>query len=459
MSRKMLLAVLGFAVFTVLPLLTSSDEVRAQSAPAVSRNEDALVCPVGPAMMTGLQVQNVGTSNATIAVNYYNPNGSSAGSDAFMVQGPGSTSTMLPSGFIGAAVVSSDTGQVAAVVTSYGGDTANSPFSAFRCPQGFPGSGLVGPVEDNKQPIYNQNVAGSSTEVTNWFYDQSGGQSTKSYTAKLNPNQMKKTNAKKAGGKKGGTPGTILSYGDFFRAVYAYTLLASQASDEPPDHVGGVDFGSAADVGYLSIPPAAPGRAATGTINILSHFSGDQDVVLTFFDDQGSPTETITGTLPGQGVYQHSATITSTGSSSLIYRGSGLSGNWTHQQSSGDGIRATLRSGNWPAAKPTDVLTKRGYAFGASSTQQAKVSVVLQNVGTKKVKVKVRIFNGDTGKKVQGGTVNIEAGGVGTLPFKKRARGENLYAEISVKGKGGAVVGSLMRSYQGDVDFYPAVPR
>jgi len=68
------------------------------------------------------------------------------------------------------------------------------------------------------------------------------------------------------------------------------------------------------------------------------------------------------------------------------------------------------------------------------------------------------VFDGDTGKKVQAGKATIAAGATATMPFKKRARGNNLYTEITIKGKG-SVAAWLMRNFKGDVDFYAAVPR
>jgi len=469
MSRKMLLAALGFALFTALPLLTPSDEVKAQPLPQVTRNPDvpgAIVCALhelAKEHMAGIAVMNRFPDPGFVDVRYVARSGTAAITTTARLDGPGSGYYMPPDGFKGSVHISSTSGQpLAAIVNVYASSTSEAPAASYRCLPAWESWGLIFPIESNKQDIRFQNTDDDPTVVTMYLFDATGGQSQSSpYIRRAKPYQSWATNANKVGDRNVEWPGYALAYGDANNVLNGYTTLDSRSVSGPRDVLPAVDWLNSADQGFLPLPGPRVVGAFTATLTIVNHESGDQPIDVVFLDPDGHTTTAITGTLPSRGIYQRSAVFTPLDPPDLVIVGVDVRAASTYVQYDGlpeRGRSTTSRSGAWPASKPTDVITKRGYGFGAPSTKKSKVSVVLHNVGAKTVKVKLRIFDGDTGKKVQSGTATIAAGGSATVPFKKRARGGNLFAEISVKGKG-SVLGWLMRTHKGDADFYTAVPR
>lgn len=103
-----------------------------------------------------------------------------------------------------------------------------------------------------------------------------------------------------------------------------------------------------------------------------------------------------------------------------------------------------------------DIITKSAIAFGAVSSKQSAVSLYVMNVGTKKAKVRVTLKDG-SGKKTQAKTLkNIPPRGVGVLDYGKKSRGNDIFADIKVKGSG-SILAWLVRAQDGDAQIIPAL--
>lgn len=100
--------------------------------------------------------------------------------------------------------------------------------------------------------------------------------------------------------------------------------------------------------------------------------------------------------------------------------------------------------------------TKRAIAFGALSSEDSIVNVIVQNVGAKKTKVKLIVHRGD-GTKAFGKNLKLKGHATARVKYKKKARGNDLWAEIKVRGKGSVVLWLERIDASGDRTIYPGV--
>lgn len=457
MSRKALLAAAGFALFTALPVLTPSDEVKAYPVPQVLRGPEMKGCYLPGSGSSGINVMNTGRSATNVRVDYYESSGTPVTVTNTILTGPGSGYLPTPGSFRGSAVVSSDS-PVAAIVNVFGTGTVDGQGSAYPCPAAYSSTGAIYPINDGKQKFVIQNLTNSQTDVLIWYYSPTG-QTEGPGPDSLDPRETKQFSGKQVGADSSNVPGTGWPFNFTPSSFVAFNLLQQGSGKIPPLVLPGVDASAGDTESYMPLPFTSDAVVYSTTWSVHNPGSSPQSVKVTYFRSDGQPGPTITDTIPALGQSRGSVELSSGGPLVAIQNVSSddttINATYTGFNQRG---RAAPGSGALAGTGASRLLTKRGYAFGAPSSKKSKVTAVLRNVGTKKAVVKLRVFDGDTGKKVQAGKATIAAGATATMPFKKRARGNNLYTEITIKGKG-SVAAWLMRNFKGDVDFYAAVPR
>ena len=452
MSRKTLLAGAGFVLFTALPLLTPGDEVRAYPLPRVEPGPGEKGCVIlEPGDNGGLSLLNPTRTSTPYTATYNLLTGTTTISSTGLLSGAGSAWLPTPDGFAGSVRLESDR-LLAAIVQTYSGANADSPGSAYPCVDPIGTTSANYPILTGGQDLVVWDMSGSGTEIDLWSYSDSGAVKGP-FPKILTPRQIRRFAARTFGVTNSTTPGTGQVF-SFNPDSFGSATVLQDGSVLP-----GVDAARQDNSWYLPLlPHPLVGDYRTQCSAHNASF-GPQTITRNEYDQNGNVIATTEHTIPSWGLLQWSSLVTSAidALATEIVGTGGTSGNCMYN-GIGGGQRAAKGSGAWASLGASSLITRRGYGFGAASTQQSKVSVMLRNVGKKKTKVKLRIFNGDTGKKVQSAAASIAAGATAMVAYKKRARGNNLYVEITVKGKG-TVAAWLMRNFKGDVDFYPAVPR
>jgi hypothetical protein len=452
LKRLSWLAAASFTLFGLLPVVTSSDEVRAHTTAGRFDGEDS-VCYVQKNSIVGLL--NPGRSPVTVDVTFVGNGGAST--RTVSMDGPGTMNVDPGPNFVGSAVVSANQ-QIVAIVNT----VSQTGFGASRCGNTSTFRRAF-PFISNDQEFIVYNTGLGTTTVSNYATTPSGMQSPV-ITATLSVSGTTTTTLRDLDANKLTKPLNMNAFSTQ-QPIAAFTRYAGpNGLDEVLPGAGFFDGG---DQNYLPLGDPR-GRNSSGnepitvTGYVQSTGSGagsDGTAFVDLLGPDGSVMEVISSTLPTGGNFQFSAVSTSSNpivavaidaqnaTAAALYNGLGGS-----NRVAGRVVSA------WPSATASEAIAKKGFAFGAASSSDSEVSLILRNIGKGTARVKVRIFDGDTGKKRQSGKANIRAGGTATIPYKQRARGTNLYADIKVKGKG-SVLGWLMRTADGDIDFYPAVSR
>lgn len=374
----------------------------------------------------------------------------------------------LGAGFDGSLLYTSD-GNVRAIVNRLGDGTADSLFAAI--PGAVFGSqpspnGIGHPFFGN-QPyiIQNANVSTQGPIVVQSFIsDLSGTQTATSRQTSLREGEIRQVRPNQVPGASSLLQTRAhFDYWPLGNAVAAWTTVPTAGEGDVGDWISSLGFSGARREVCAPFPGsllATGARVSFSTINIAASV---QDILTDLLAADGRALDQQTNTVPAGGMAERSygfegfprdgriaCARTTSGDASLL-------GVEFYDFGPENGSRLTPASGGWRAVGTDDAITKLGYAFGAPATKSSKVSVVLHNAGDKKAKVKVTVYRARPkgNKKVFSRTVRIDPRGTATVPYLKRARGDDLFAELKVRGKG-AILAWLQRTFENDVDYYPA---
>ena len=371
----------------------------------------------------------------------------------------------LGPGFNGSLLASSDQAVVRGVVNRLLDGTADSRFAAI------PTSDLPLTVSNIGHPVFGntgfliQNAAAQNLTVRTFISDLTGAQPATFKSSTLGEGEIVIVKPNQVPGASGLRPERAhWSRSPFGPRAATWTPVPNRGTGDTGDWIasGGFQDGRSA----VCAPVPGGGSDAVASVVdwwVLNVGAGLEEVITRIWNDSGQLEGQQTDSTPAGGMSMVSTAFLTDGPGMLCSETT--SGNATllavtHFGSApGNRSRVDPASGGWRAIGTDDAITKLGYAFGAPSTKNSKVAVVLHNVGDKKAKVKVVAYRAGSinrrGKKLFSRTVRIDPNATATVPYVKRARGDDLYAEIRVRGKG-QVLAWLQRTFDIDVDYYPA---
>ena len=419
-----------------------------------------LYCPLvfnNPSgFQTGLQVHDASDSTAAVNATYYSADGTRVLETSQNARGrntvyfpPGD----LPDGFAGSVVLSADVPIAAFVNGAPGGG-----FGGYACGEAnLPP--VYGRLNERRGGIVIQNLSSSdATSVDLVYTDRDGVVSQGFHTQQVGPGAVVQVPAVRIIETGQRLPGSAVIFTPGGGLVVAGTTIEGAGGTLEGFDLADVDS-MACSPTPAALPRFDPGSSGAGSTFHVQNLSAAPDtIVVLTWDRSGNPTIVDNATLQPTAVKVYKP-FADGKANAFVCAEAPPAGRiylpMIFKDSGSRRPRGAAGSGAWPSSSGADVITKRAYAFGAPSSRESKVSIILHNVGGSVARVKLRVFDGDTGKKRMSRTAKVGSRATAAIPFNQKARGNNLNVEIIVKGKG-RILAWLSQEVGGDIDFFRA---